>query len=195
MSEETIEKREALLWMDIETTGLDPERDKMLEVEMWVTDMRAADEDDLLHLVLPVGDRLSISREALAMHMHNGLIDTVMRTSSDTWTESLDDLRSFVSDASFRFVLHPAGSSVHFDMDFLGRLLPGLFDGCHHRRLDVSSLRMSFEAAGVALPEQEPTDHRTSTCLERDIAQYRTMLDMLAGLRAPSDVDGVMRGE
>lgn len=35
----TIDKPDMLLWMDVETTGLDPDRDRILEVEMRCTDM------------------------------------------------------------------------------------------------------------------------------------------------------------
>lgn len=39
MSEEKA-KEDMLLWVDVETTGLDPDRDRILEVEMRCTDMR-----------------------------------------------------------------------------------------------------------------------------------------------------------
>lgn len=36
----TIDKPDMLLWMDVETTGLDPDRDRILEVELRCTDVR-----------------------------------------------------------------------------------------------------------------------------------------------------------
>lgn len=36
----TIDKTDMLLWMDVETTGLDPDRDRILEVELRCTDVR-----------------------------------------------------------------------------------------------------------------------------------------------------------
>lgn len=36
----TIDKPDMLLWMDVETTGLDPDHDRILEVELRCTDMR-----------------------------------------------------------------------------------------------------------------------------------------------------------
>ena len=36
----TLDKPDMLLWMDVETTGLDPDHDRILEVEMRCTDMR-----------------------------------------------------------------------------------------------------------------------------------------------------------
>lgn len=39
-----IEKTDMLLWMDVETTGLDPDHDRILEVEMRCTDMRGVRE-------------------------------------------------------------------------------------------------------------------------------------------------------
>jgi oligoribonuclease len=177
------DKPDALLWMDIETTGLDPEKDTILEAEMRVTDMRGAEGDGGVHVIIPVGDRLDISHAALEMHTANRLLDEALR-GDRLQGNPVEALREHVNTMASYYSLHPAGSSVHFDISFLSRLAYGLFDRCDHRRLDVSSMRMAFEAAGVALPEQAPTDHRTSTCLDRDIAQYRTMLDLLGGLRA-----------
>jgi oligoribonuclease len=162
-------KPERLLWIDIETTGLDPQYDRVLEAEMRVTDMRGEEDDDRVHVIIPVGDRLDISHAALEMHTANRLLDEVSR-SDRSRDNPIEELRNYVDEMGSYYVLHPAGSSVHFDMNFLTRLAPGLFDRCDHRRLDVSSLRMAFEAAGVALPAQEPTNHRTSMCLDRDIA-------------------------
>lgn len=34
----TLDKPDMLLWMDVETTGLDPDRDRILEVEMRCTE-------------------------------------------------------------------------------------------------------------------------------------------------------------
>lgn len=184
MSEQTTGKRpDALLWVDIETTGLDPEKDRILEAEMRVTDMRGEEDDDRVHVIIPLGDRLKISHTALEMHTANRLLDEVFRTDRSQ-DDPYDALMVYVDEMASHYTLHPAGSSVHFDIAFLSHALPGLFDGCHHRRLDVSSMRMAFDTAGVALPEQAPTDHRTSTCLDRDIKQYRTMLAALKGVES-----------
>jgi oligoribonuclease len=203
MNGEISEKRpDALLWLDIETTGLDPERDRILEAEMRITDMRGGQADDGVHVIIPVGERLDISHAALEMHTGNRLLDEVLR-SDRSRDNPIEELRAYVDEMSSYYTLHPAGSSVHFDMDFLSRLAPCLLDGCHHRRLDVSSLRMAFEAASVNLPAQEPTNHRTSTCLDRDITQYRRMLHYLKNTQPAvlSDLehnllmDGEVRGE
>ncbi|WEV72131.1 hypothetical protein [Bifidobacterium sp. ESL0790] len=162
--ENNIDEHDKLLWIDIETTGLDPEHDRILEVEMRVTGMDATNVESRLAMVLPLDDPLMISRDALRMHTANGLIEAALAVDDFDLRQDKADLFNFVSSEAAGGRLHPAGSSVHFDI--------------------------AFKAAGVELSSQEPTDHRAHTCLDRDIAEYQAMLRMLGWLRTPGEAEG-----
>jgi oligoribonuclease len=185
---------EALLWMDIETTGLNPLNDSVLEVEMRITPYDASMVESMIHVVLLRETRDGLSNWAIKTHTDNGLLDECASQDCPAFAD-IQRVNTFVRDKARLYTLHPAGSSVHFDMSFFSQPLWKIRHYCNHRRLDVTSMRMAFEAAGVALPAPEPTNHRTTMCLDRDIMEYRTMLKTLDGLQAPSDVDGVVRGE
>ncbi|MCO6558512.1 MAG: hypothetical protein J6575_03630 [Bifidobacterium sp.] len=185
-------KPDRLLWIDIETTGLDPEQDRILEVEMRVTDMDGTGEYGRFHAVVPCGERLDISKWALATHSANGLLEASTKIDGDE-THVASKFFAFVKETARHATLHPAGSSVHFDLAFLMPWIGNLLDhGIDHRWMDKSSVLMFLQAAKAPIPETGDTDHRTRTCLDRDIAQYRKMLDVMMGLQckpAVSDTD------
>ncbi|AKV55095.1 Oligoribonuclease (3'-_5' exoribonuclease) [Bifidobacterium actinocoloniiforme DSM 22766] len=172
-----------LLWIDIETGGLDPLTNPILEVEMRITDLRGSSEtlDSDHWIVDPEGGKAStIDPWALEHHSRNGLLDAV-RTEGMSRAGTMGSIYGFLGTYSKDFVLHPAGSSVHFDLDFLTtqhQLIPGLLS---HQWLDITSLRLALRTINPALLDDissrsPKTDHRTKHCLDRDLAEYRMML-------------------
>jgi hypothetical protein len=113
---------DVLVWTDVETTGLDPQEDVILEVGMIATDYEAnAIGVEPLHVVSrPTSEQFGrMGGEALHMHMSNGLIDEcgiptlslpAVASSVRSWLGGLP--------VDGRIVL--AGSSVHFDRRFPG---------------------------------------------------------------------------
>lgn len=78
----TIDKPDMLLWMDVETTGLDPDHDRILEVELRCTDMRGVLCVGGFHRVIGLAERnVSITDEnfkAWRMHCANGLLEDAL---------------------------------------------------------------------------------------------------------------------
>ena len=75
----TLDKPDMLLWMDVETTGLDPDHDRILEVELRCTDMKGVLCVGGFHRVIGLAERnVSITDEnfkAWRMHCANGLLE------------------------------------------------------------------------------------------------------------------------
>ena len=181
-TETTPETEHRLLWLDLETTGLDPHTDEILELEMRITDLQAENTLSSLHFVIKPLDGLSahIAPEARAMHARNNLLKEA-QTSEWMAPEVCSILFAELTAASFKARLHPAGSSPQFDLDFLNLHLSYLPSLVSHQRLDLSTIRRYLSTANPealadimgGVPE---TNHRTSRCLDRDIEQYRRML-------------------
>ena len=182
-------KRHMLLWLDTETTGLDPYQCELLEIGMQLTDMRADTRGDSLHLIVhPDSVRnWAIHPELLTaygMHIANGL----MLESAEAPQEGYDykhtawNLREFINDLTDRYILHPAGTNVDFDLKQLDTHLSkhvdgSITEGMSHRKLDLSSFRLRDMADGLdPYKTREQSQHRTTYCLDRDITEYRQRL-------------------
>lgn len=183
---------DVLMWTDVETTGLDPVRDAVLEIGMRATDYELNPVGDVrdLHLVIhPRFPRLRWRRMGeFARHMHarNSLLDACEASDLSGWQAALAValwIDAIVPDGG-RVVL--AGSSVHFDRGFIAAL-PTPYGGAplarvSHRQLDVSALdeiakHLHPDVYGHRPPRT--TDHRVMHCLDDSMALYRYYLDNL----------------
>jgi len=132
-----------LVWMDLEMTGLDPERDVVLEIAALVTDSE----------LNPVGEGVDIviaqppsALEGMAdivrdMHAKSGLTTAVLESSV-----SLGDAEEAVLAMVKEHVPQPrtvplCGNSIATDRTFLVKHMPALDAWLHYRMVDVSSVK------------------------------------------------------
>lgn len=110
----TIDKPDMLLWMDVETTGLDPDRDRILEVEMRCTDMRGVRCVGGFRRVIGLeGRKASVTDgniKAWRMHCANGLLEDAL-DGGYTEEATANALEEYVDSLAQSFTLHPAGSA------------------------------------------------------------------------------------
>lgn len=172
-----------LLWVDVETTGLDPQCDQLLEVGMRATG------GDLKDLVPPFHTAIRWTGEPDAfiqrMHGPNGLLAECAHPSTPTLREAAVEAGSWMRMLEDGFPdarILPAGSTVRFDRGFLDRWMPGLLGHADHRSLDVSALDEAARMWSPRLWEARPaktTDHRCMHCLEDSLrlaSHYRGMV-------------------
>lgn len=135
----------ALVWLDMEMTGLDPDRDRVIELAIIVTNgeldilaespVWAVHQDDS---VLAAMDDWNQST-----HGQSGLID---RVRASAWTEEMVEqqalafLRPWVSANQSPL----CGNSICQDRRFMARWMPQLEAYFHYRNLDVSTLKELF---------------------------------------------------
>lgn len=114
----TLDKPDMLLWMDVETTGLDPDHDRILEVELRCTDMKGVLCVGGFHRVIGLAERnVSITDEnfkAWRMHCANGLLEDAF-DAGYTEAATANGLEEYVDSLAQSFTLHPAGSNPQFD--------------------------------------------------------------------------------
>jgi oligoribonuclease len=139
-------RNDLLLWIDIETTGSDPQKDQMLEIAAMVTD-RSLDVVAGLrsHVLHQDVDSLTMSDYVLEMHSASGLLEAVdcPAMNSVKWREIVDDaLYLWLSVIAEPGTLTPVGNSVNFDVGFLRVHMPRLYGMLHYRQLNVSSIAM-----------------------------------------------------
>ena len=102
-------KPHMLLWIDTETTGLDPNQCELLEVGMQVTDLKAETRGDSLHLIVHPE-----MLKAYEMHLANGLMlacAEAPKTGYDYKHTALN-IHEFLNYHLSQYALHPAGTNV-----------------------------------------------------------------------------------
>jgi oligoribonuclease len=131
-----------LIWIDLEMTGLDPERDRIIEIATIVTDARLAPIAYGPALAIHQGDALLAAMDEwnTRHHGHSGLVQRVRDSGHDEAAAqrlTLEFLQCHV--AAQRSPM--CGNSICQDRRFLARWMPRLEAFFHYRNLDVSTLK------------------------------------------------------
>lgn len=132
-----------LVWVDLEMTGLDPGRDRIVEIAVIVTDGALDKVVEGPDLVVHQPDDVLARMERVVVDMHelSGLTAAV-RASTLSVAEAEEQSLAFVSSLVPEPRSAPlAGNSVHADRAFLRRYMPRLEAYLHYRNVDVSTLK------------------------------------------------------
>lgn len=146
-----------LIWVDLEMSGLDPERERILELALVVTDARleVVAQAPVLVVRQPAGLLDAMDDWNKGTHGRSGLIEKVRQSRLDeagAEAQLLAFLESHVPPRTSPM----CGNSVCQDRRFLARYMPRLEAFFHYRNLDVSVLKELARrwrpelAAGVA---------------------------------------------
>jgi oligoribonuclease len=131
-----------LVWIDMEMSGLVPDRDRILEVAMVVTDAELNTIAEAPVYVIHQPDEVLDAMDSWnkSTHGRSGLVDKV-RASTFTETEVESRLVEFLKPLVAERLAPLCGNTVHQDRRFMARYMP-LFDAyLHYRIIDVSTLK------------------------------------------------------
>lgn len=132
----------ALIWIDMEMSGLNPETDRVLEVAIVITDAQLNTVAESPALVVHQPDSVldAMDNWNKSTHKKSGLIDRVKAsTMSDADVE--DRMVEFLARYVPAGVSPICGNSVHQDRRFLVKYMPKLDAYFHYRLIDVSTLK------------------------------------------------------
>ncbi|WP_053205333.1 oligoribonuclease [Jiangella muralis] len=131
-----------MVWIDCEMTGLDLERDALIEVAVLVTDAELNVLGDGVDVVIrPPDDALEQMNDVVRqMHTTSGLLTEL------PGGVTMDEANALVMQYIKAHVPEPskaqlAGNTVHMDRLFLARDLPEVEGWLHYRNVDVSSIK------------------------------------------------------
>jgi len=157
-----------LVWIDLEMTGLDPERDRILEIACVITDGELS--------LLAKGPSLAIHQpeDVLAAmdawcqehHEHSGLLARV-RASTISLAKAEEEVLRFVQRWTEQGQAPLAGNSVHVDRRFLARWMPRLEAWLHYRIIDVSTIKeLARRWYGIEPPAKRESHRALEDILE-----------------------------
>jgi oligoribonuclease len=131
-----------LVWIDCEMTGLDIERDALIEIACLVTDAELNLLDDGIDLIIkpPAEALVSMPEVVREMHTKSGLLDELAGgiALAEAQELVLGYVRGHISEPR-RVPL--CGNSIATDRWFIARDMPELDAYLHYRMVDVSSIK------------------------------------------------------
>ncbi len=165
-----------LLWLDMEMSGLEPDRERILELATILTDGNLAEIAVGPELVVHQTEAVIAGMDAWNTKHHHGsgLIDRV-RASAVTEADAQAQLLAFIDQhvpPKERPVL--AGNSIHQDRRFVRRYLPEVEQRLHYRMVDVSTVKELARRWFPSLPiKQKKDSHRALDDIRESIEELR----------------------
>lgn len=134
-----------LLWLDLEMSGLDPDKDVILEVAAIITN-KDLEELSSFQKVVHQSEFLlkGMDEWNTSHHQTSGLWNSVLN-SKESLEQVEEDLLKFL-DLFFKpnEKIFLAGNSIYHDRNFIKKYMQSLERRLHHRLLDVSSWKLIF---------------------------------------------------
>ncbi|MFM7396937.1 MAG: oligoribonuclease [Gammaproteobacteria bacterium] len=134
--------RDALIWIDLEMTGLKPESDTIIEIATLVTDssLQLIAEGPVLAIHQDEATLARMDEWNQRQHGGSGLIARV-RASTITLAEAEGQTLEFLAQLVEKGASPMCGNSICQDRRFMARLMPSLEAFFHYRNLDVSTVK------------------------------------------------------
>jgi oligoribonuclease len=131
-----------LAWIDLEMTGLNPEKDVILEIATLLTDsdLNILAEGPVFAIQAPEEALAAMDEWNQRQHKKSGLLDRV-RASAETMATAQAKTLEFFAGHLPAGKVPLCGNSVWQDRRFLVRHMPALDAFFHYRILDVSSVK------------------------------------------------------
>ena len=181
-----------LVWMDLEMTGLDPDKERIIELAVLITtgDLELVAEGP--DLVIHQSDELLAAMDDWNTRHHtaSGLVAKV-KASTVTEAEAEAQVIAFIDQhlpAKERPPL--AGNSIHQDRRFIHRYMPRLDARLHYRMIDVSTIKELGRRWHPEVYEKRPAKndtHRALDDIRESIAELRFYKDHLFQGRRPPE--------
>lgn len=131
-----------LIWVDLEMTGLEPQKDRIIEIASIITDAELNE--------IAIGPELSIYQDESVLaqmdewnqshHSSSGLLERV-RQSKLSMADAEQKTLTFFKEHVAEGVSPMCGNSICQDRRFMANWMPELEAFFHYRNIDVSSLK------------------------------------------------------
>jgi len=169
-----------LIWIDLEMTGLEVQRDHIIEIATIITD---ADLNILAEgpvMAIYQSDALldSMDKWNTDHHTTSGLVDRV-RASEYSEESAQAETLAFLNEWSNPKSSPMCGNSIHQDRRFLERYMPKLEAYFHYRHVDVSTLKVLAQRWAPTIAEgfQKESKHEALQDIRDSIDELKYYRD------------------
>jgi len=135
-------ENDLLVWIDCEMTGLDLDRDEIVEIAVVVTDFELRPVDPGFQIVVkPDASAMENMGEFVTeMHRTSGLLEEIPHgvSAAEAEFEALEYIQRFVPQAGKAPL---AGNTIGTDRAFIAKYMPRIDSYLHYRNVDVSTVK------------------------------------------------------
>jgi oligoribonuclease len=173
-----VQPDDRLVWVDLEMTGLEVERHRIVEIAVLVTDAQLEILDDGIDLVVhqPPAVLAEMGDVVRKMHTKSGLLPAIESSTLSLEAAGAQALAYIGERVPEPGTAPLCGNSIGVDRRFLDRYLPDLDAYLHYRSIDVSSLkelcRRWYPEVYAGRPGKAET-HRALSDIRESIAELR----------------------
>ena len=176
-----------LFWIDMEMSGLIPEKDRILEVALVVTDTQFSILETYENVVYQDASILSSMNDwCKKHHAESGLTSKVTngKKEADVEQDLIEILKKYSPSPKKEKGLL-AGNSIGQDRKFIDLWMPRLAESLHYRMLDVSSFKIIFEEIYKKKFEKQKKHRAVDDILESiaELKFYMQFISCHAGLQ------------
>lgn len=197
--------RDAILWLDLETTGTDELSDPIIEVGAVLTDNSPEfREISYFEAVVKVADPYEALRrmqpEVVQMHVRNGLVEALLLRDGYGSLAAVEEnlliwLGNELQQTGPRVPLGGSGVS-HFDRRFIKAQMPALDRALTYWAYDIGAVRRFLRLYGVVHSDETTArsavkDHRALADTREHIAEARFYATLLREHKQAFDAAGV----
>lgn len=168
----------SLIWIDLETTGLDHTKESILEIAIIITDKDLNIIDNGIDLIIHQPDHILNTMQGWPKKQHkkSGLTEA-SRSSTITLQQAEKEALKLVRKYCKRGKGILCGNSLFLDKSFLWRYMPALLDYLHYRIIDVSTIKELVRRwyGEKYIPKKKQTHRAREDILEsiEELKQYR----------------------
>jgi len=154
--------------MDLEMTGLDPDKDVIVEIATLVTDDELNVVEEGPSLVIHQSETIlaTMNHVVVDMHTKSGLLDLIRSSTlsaAEAEEQTLAFIRKHVPEAR---TIPLCGNSIGTDRRFLARYMPSIENHLHYRCVDVSTIKELAKRWYPSLTMDRPSKNGTHRAMD-----------------------------
>ncbi len=188
-----------LAWIDLEMTGLDPDRHVIVEIATLLTNDKLDVIAEGPELIVHTTDEALAAMDDFVANMHtsSGLLEEIRRskvTIGEAAAQTMTFLRKHIPEPG---TVPLCGNSIGTDRRFLARQMSDVDEYLHYRSIDVSTLKELCRRWRPEISAASPPKagrHRALDDIRESVAELRHYRGALFGVgelaeHAPADLD------
>jgi oligoribonuclease len=175
--EKTKQKKDNLVWIDLEMTGLDPKKCTILEIGCIITDSELNLIAEGPSIAIRHSEKVLKGMEAWSKHHHgkSGLTKEC-RQSKISLKKAEEEVLKFVKSHCKEKSAPLCGNTIWQDRRFLVRYMPKLEQYLHYRVVDVSSVKelvVRWYSEDFKMPREKKQSHRVQDDIRESIEELK----------------------